>query len=211
MKRFTETTKWDDPWFRRLSPAAKLLWQWILDHCDGAGVIDTDLELASFQIGMPVSEETRSEIGLRIIKIECGKWHVQKFVAFQYGTLSADCKAHRPVFLSLEKHGLNGYPKGIHTLQEKEKVKDTEKEKDKQAREPRAPAASTAEFLESLRTNPAYAGIDIDDQLHRMDAWLLTPRGRKRKKNHRFILNWLNSADRELPREQQHDRHQTML
>lgn len=57
MKRFTETTKWDDPWFRKLTPAAKLLWQWMLDHCDGAGVIDPDLELASFQTGCSIGDE----------------------------------------------------------------------------------------------------------------------------------------------------------
>lgn len=28
-----------------------------------------------------------------------------------------------------------------------------------------------------------------------MDAWLLTPKGKGRKKNHRFVLNWLNKID----------------
>ena len=134
MKRFTETTKWDDPWFRKLTPAAKLLWQWMLDHCDGAGVIDPDLELASFQTGCSIGDETRDELSGRIERLECGKYHIMKFVAFQYGALSEDCKAHRPIFQSLEKHKIErvsiGYPKGIHTLQETDK--DTEKEKEKE-------------------------------------------------------------------------------
>ena len=137
MKRFTETQKWDDPWFRRLSPELKLLWQWLLDHCDNAGIIDPDLELASFQIGYPKGIHTLSDIGERVVKLPCGKYFIPKFIPFQYGTLSVDCRAHGPVFQSLEKHGLKGYPKGIHTLQEKEKDKDKDKrpEKSKGSRE----------------------------------------------------------------------------
>lgn len=130
MKRFTETTKWDDPWFRKLTPAAKLLWQWMLDHCDGAGVIDPDLELASFQTGCSTDNETLCELIGRIERLECGKYHIVKFVEFQYGVLSDDCKAHRPVIQSLEKHQIErvskGYPKGIQRVQEKEKEKEKE-------------------------------------------------------------------------------------
>ncbi len=133
MKRFTETAKWNDPWFRRLTPAAKLLWQWLLDHCDGAGVVEIDLELAGFQTGCEISEKTVAELGERVSLLDGGKYHLPKFIGFQYGELSNDCKAHRPVFQSLKKHGLErvsiGYPKGIHTLKEQDKAKDTEKDK----------------------------------------------------------------------------------
>jgi hypothetical protein len=130
MKRFTETQKWSDPWFRRLSPNAKLLWQWLLDSCDHAGVISLDLELASFQIGHPMGMDTLSELGERVIKLSDEKVFIPKFIDFQYATLSSDCKAHRPVFASLEKHGLKGYPKGMNTLQDKDKDKDKDKRRD---------------------------------------------------------------------------------
>jgi hypothetical protein len=113
MKRFTETQKWEDPWFRRLRPEIKNLWQWILDHCDNAGVIDPDLELASFQIGYEYPMDTLLELGTRIIKLPCEKLFIPKFIQFQYGELSTECKAHNPVFASLRKHGIervsNGY------------------------------------------------------------------------------------------------------
>lgn len=130
MKRFTETQKWDDPWFRRLSPEMKLLWQWLCDRCDNAGVIDPDLELASFHIGYQYPTDTLSHgFGDRLVQLPCGKWFIPKFIEFQYGQISRDCKAHNPIFQSLEKHQVErvskGYGKGIHTLQEKEKEKDS--------------------------------------------------------------------------------------
>lgn len=128
MKRFTETNKWQDPWFRKLKPEMKLLWSWLLDSCDNAGIIDADIELASFQIGYEYPINTLSEFGHRVIELPCGKFFIPKFIDFQYGSLSRDCKAHNPIFLSLEKHGLKGYPKGIHTLQDKDKEKEQEKE-----------------------------------------------------------------------------------
>lgn len=121
MKRFTETQKWDDPWFRRLTPELKNLWQWLLDHCDNAGVIEPDIDLASFQIGYQYPLDTLSAFGDRVVEINCGKFFIPKFIPFQYGTISRECKAHRPVFQSLEKHFPKGYPKGIHTLKEKDK------------------------------------------------------------------------------------------
>jgi uncharacterized phage protein (TIGR02220 family) len=134
MKRFTETQKWSDPWFRKLSLHAKALWSWLCDNCDPAGVIDPDLELASFQIGYPYPLDALLEFGDRLLKLECGKWLVVKFIKFQYGDrLSRDCKAHNPVFTSLERHLITsemiGYGKGMDTPQAKVKVKVTAKVK----------------------------------------------------------------------------------
>ena len=136
MKRFTETLKWSDPWFRKLKPESKLLWFWILDNCDAAGVIDPDLELASFQIGYQYPLDTLCEFGDRVSKLPCGKYHVVKFIAFQHGEkLSRSCKAHNPVFQSLSQHGIEldaigyakGMGKGMDTPQAKVKVKATVK------------------------------------------------------------------------------------
>lgn len=129
MKRFTETTKWDDPWFRKLTPKLKCLWLFLCDRCDSAGVIEVDYELAGVHIGTKINEQDVADLGPRIEKLECGKWWIVRFVAFQYGKLSEDCKAHGPVLSSLESYGLmdrvlKGYAKGMNT------PKDN-KEKDK--------------------------------------------------------------------------------
>lgn len=133
-KRFTETNKWDDPWYRELSPSAKHGWNYLLDKCDAAGVISLDRKLADFQIGEAVDWDAliAGSEG-RIEQLSERKLWLPGFIAFQIGRLSIECKAHNPIFASLEKHGLiervsKGYPKGIQTLQEKEKEKDKDKE-----------------------------------------------------------------------------------
>ena len=63
----------------------------------------------------------------------------------------------------------------------------------------RARDAHTDEaFMSELKANPAYQGIDIDREIRKMQAWLLTPKGRGRKLSRQFIVNWLNKAERPL-------------
>lgn len=119
-KRFTDCHKWADPWFRQLSAEAKLLWLWIVDSCDNAGVLDPDWGLASFQIGEDILPHI-AEIESRIEHLEGGVIFVPKFIEFQYlsvkkPTLSRECNAHTPIFASLKKHSLLG--RLPHTLSE---------------------------------------------------------------------------------------------
>lgn len=138
MKRFTETTKWDDPWFMNLSPTAKLLWFYLLDHCDNAGVVDPNMKLMSLQLGETVQEEHFLELGDRLQTLPNRKLHIPKFVGFQFGKLGLSSKVHVSVLNLLGSHQIkypfsedtlpNGYVKGINTLQEKEKEKEKEPE-----------------------------------------------------------------------------------
>ena len=109
MKRFTETEKWRDPWFRKLSPSAKLLFLWLVDNCDKAGVIDLDFESASFDIGQPIKTDHLIELESRTSKLPNGKIRLTKFISFQYGTLSEKCAPHSRVFEAIRSHGLS-YP-----------------------------------------------------------------------------------------------------
>lgn len=131
-KRFTDSDKWKDKWFRSLRPEFKLAYLYLLDNCDCAGVVELDSELACFQIGASIDWEQFLELcSERVELLNCGKLWLKKFVCFQYGELSEACKPHKAVFASLAKYGLlervaKGYPKGIDTLQEKEKEKDSD-------------------------------------------------------------------------------------
>ena len=50
-KRFTDTNKWQKQFIRKLPSAYKILWIYILDDCDHAGVWTVDTEIASIKIG----------------------------------------------------------------------------------------------------------------------------------------------------------------
>ena len=111
-KRFTDTEKWTGrPWFRKLSPAGKLLWLYMLDTCDLAGVIQLDVDLAAFVIGTPITTETLTEMGKQVMEIDGGKLWVTDFVSFQYGELKESCRPHNAVIRCLK-----GYRKGSNTL-----------------------------------------------------------------------------------------------
>ncbi len=197
MKRFTETEKWKDPWFRKLDGRLKLLWFWLCDQCDGAGIIDPDMDLAAFQIGVAVSELDLACFEDRLRKIGNGKWMLTKFIPFQYGELSEACPAHKPVLRSLENNRvLNGYSKGINTLQDKDKDKDKEKDKETDTR-PRAQKSTNDEdWLNELETSGAYDGIDIRTQLGMAQVWA---KQNRRQCTRKFFINWLNRADRMAP------------
>lgn len=106
MKRFTETTKWLDAWFSELSQTHKLAFLYLLDTCDGAGVIDPPGKVASMLIGGEIDwQEFREVAGERIQTLECGKWWIAKFIDYQYkGEVSATSKQHAPVRDSIKRH-----------------------------------------------------------------------------------------------------------
>jgi hypothetical protein len=136
MKRFTATEKWTDKWFRKLAPLAKNGYQYLLDCCDGAGVIELDTEAAEFQIGGPVDWDGLIEGSEgRLVRLANGRIWLTKFIEFQYGKLSPDCAPHRSVLNLLEKHSLServlkGYQRGSETPKDKDKDKEKDKDKD---------------------------------------------------------------------------------
>lgn len=150
-KRFTETNKWSDPWFRALSLEHKAAWAYLTDNCDAAGVIDLDVELANFQIKAVVDWKAFEEAaGDRLRRTQKGKLWLTGFVQFQCGDLSEESKPHKSVISLLKKHGLwEGYAKGIQTLKEKDK----EKEKDN-----RGGAGGDSQFAEWWSTVPNKTG-----------------------------------------------------
>jgi hypothetical protein len=77
----------------------------------------------------------------------------------------------------------------------------TEKRREEKRREDsstntKASRLTDADFLTFIKNNSAYSGINIDAELAKMDAWLMTRPGRQ--KTQRFIINWLNKVDKPL-------------
>lgn len=105
-KRFTDTEKWERPWFRQLSAENKSLWLYILDKCDIAGVWYVDLELAGFIMRTEYDpENTYFALEKQITKLDGGKkWWVNDFPRFQYGSLRPGVNLHDSVIRKMEEH-----------------------------------------------------------------------------------------------------------
>lgn len=172
-KRFTATEKWVDKWFRSLLPNHKIGWYYLCDNCDAAGVIDLDRDLADFQIGEPIDwDELLAAAGNRIEVIQKGKLWLTGFIEFQYGELSEECSAHKPVFRLLVKYALlnrvlEGYQKAIHSLKDKDKEEDKEEDK-----ETKGGAGGKTTKRISAADIPLPDGFEIPEVLQALADWL---------------------------------------
>lgn len=137
-KRFTDTAKWDDPWFCALSNEDKLFWTYLCDKCDHAGIWKVNEALVRFYIGSDFVVDP-SRLGGRVVVLQNGKWFVRKFVEFQYGELNPANRVHASVLKTLEKEGAYKFLQGAYGLSEgpyessqgaKDKDKETDKDKD---------------------------------------------------------------------------------
>ena len=92
VKRFTETSKWNDPWYRKLSTKNKSFWQYLCDQCDNAGVWKIDYEIASFYIGEEIDKADIAEINKnkeRLIFLNEDLLLIRDFIPFQIGNLNS--------------------------------------------------------------------------------------------------------------------------
>jgi hypothetical protein len=108
-KRFTDTEKWKKPFIRGLQGAYKLLWLYICDDCDHAGIWQVDIEVAAIRIGEKIDlKEAIKSFDEKIIIIDKGnKWFIPSFLEFQYPSgLNSDNRAHNSVIILLEKYNL---------------------------------------------------------------------------------------------------------
>lgn len=103
-KRFTDTGKWDKASFQELTPKLKLVWIFLCDKCDHAGVWDINLNLMSFQIGFDVTiQEIIEGFGDKVELKSSTKLFIPDFIEFQYGTLNPNNRVHQSVIFRLEK------------------------------------------------------------------------------------------------------------
>jgi len=107
-KRFTDNGKWKKRFFKTLSPKYKLLWIYILDDCDHAGIWEVDMEVAQLRIGEPLEEQKALELfNGNLVVIKGGdKWFIPDFISFQYGELNPNSRVHKSVLDLLEKNSI---------------------------------------------------------------------------------------------------------
>ena len=132
-KRFIDCDIWKKKWFREFPPKMKLFYFYVLTQCDHAGMYDVDLELAEFQIGMPIDAADINKLlkdHIEIIKDD--KWFLRKFVDFQYGQLRDTNNAHISVIKILNKYGVNlGANEVLTSSSQADQDKEQDKEQDK--------------------------------------------------------------------------------
>jgi hypothetical protein len=85
-QRFTDSNKWLDNWFSNLSNDYKIVWLYLLDTCDNAGIFQINIRLLNFNCSTAISEEDLLKtFSGRITKIDTDKCIINKFCIFQYG------------------------------------------------------------------------------------------------------------------------------
>lgn len=132
-KRFTDTEKFNDPWYRRLSPKHKCLWEYLLSQCNHAGILQNlDFDMMTFQIGEEITKDDLKIFENRIKFINDEILFISKFIEFQYGKLNPENRVHSSVLRELKKYSLDGVIKGLISpilgLKDKDKNKDKDKE-----------------------------------------------------------------------------------
>ena len=132
-KRFSDSLKWDDPFFSELSNEYKLLWIYILDKCDHAGIFKVNKKMAEFCLNVKFNwNEIQGVFKGRIQTLNGEKWFIPKFIEFQYGILSENNRVHNSVIQILKKEGVyKGLERTVLGPKDKDKEKDKDKVKDK--------------------------------------------------------------------------------
>jgi len=207
-KRFTDTEKWKDPWFRQLSPKMKCCWQFICDECNLAGIWKIDIPALAFYIGEPVTvDEIKSIINngkerFKIISLE--ELLVLDFIDFQYGDIS---KSKHP----FHKRIYTLYHRVLEKVSDRvqERVQDKDKEEEERSvGETKQPQSINNEQEEKKEKHLDYVflkpsesqrlrrelGIEFFDAcLFKLNAYLANNKKKRREyEDHNLVIrNWV--------------------
>jgi hypothetical protein len=131
-KRFTDSEKWKKPFIKKLPMQYKLLWFYLLDDCNHAGVWQVDLEIASLRIGYNLNlKDSITALNDKIKVFDNGeKWFIKDFIEFQYGELNEKNRAHKSVISVLTKYNLLSLNKPLTSPLQGAKDKDKDKDKE---------------------------------------------------------------------------------
>lgn len=110
MKRFTETSKWDDPWFRGLKGFEKLVFLYVIDRCNNAGFWEMDQDGMVFQTKLSEANISGAWQGLvRGLIVRDGWVWVRRFLRHQKNeNLNPENNAHVQI-ISLVKEQVDRF------------------------------------------------------------------------------------------------------
>lgn len=106
-KRFTDTNKWKDSWFKSLSLKAKLAWIYLCDDCDHSGIWIIDYEVMTLRLGFTVNDTILADlIGDKLVKLSSESIFIPSFFNFQYGESKDTFNAKVSAINILKSYGL---------------------------------------------------------------------------------------------------------
>ena len=101
-KRFTDSEKWEDPFFTELTNEYKLVWIYLLDKCDHAGFYKVNIKMLNFCLNSELTEGSiLDKFNSRIKVLSPEKWFIPKFIVFQYGDLDDSSRFHKSILKTL--------------------------------------------------------------------------------------------------------------
>ncbi len=114
-KRFTDTAKWRKEFMQSLSTEMKLVWLYLIDECDHAGVWEVEWEVLKIRTGISVSKESVvAAFGDKLEVFDNGKkWFLTDFISFQYGELNPSNRFHKSVIDLLRSYKNKGLVRSL--------------------------------------------------------------------------------------------------
>jgi len=107
-KRFTDSKKWKNSWFRNLTSEQKLTWIYLCDECEFYGVIKIDYELACFQLNFKIDAQKIKEwFKNKCFFIDHDKILIVPFFEFQYGSSKDSWSAKQKAIEKLNSFGFS--------------------------------------------------------------------------------------------------------
>lgn len=208
-KRYRDNQIWDEDWFIILPPLYKLLWEWINDKCDHAGIWKPNLATFSKFNGEVDLEKAleffNDEEKTRLIKLDNGKFFIPGFFLFQYGEdMNLNNKVHYSIYQIYKSNGVcMDLVRGLKALKDMDKDKDIDKKKNKKS-VPEKPEVVKTQFAPFVSmTDEEYSKL-IDEHgpeltqkfIAKLDSFKGS-KGKKYKDDYRAILSWVINAVKE--------------
>ena len=201
-KRFSDILKWEKEWFLSLEINDKLVWLYLLDNCDEAGLWNVNWRLCSMLTSVPLTECPKA-LKHQIVKTNHDKVvYIKDFMEFQY----PDYLSKKSSMIIMCINRLISYDvikqKDFDNAQDESgnesgrqsggRVQDIDIDKDKVIRKKKDVSLKsiTKEFLDDLQNK--YMDVDIYLEFDKFKDYL-TSNGKRYKDYQAGFRNWVKS------------------
>lgn len=113
-KRYFDSGKFDDPFYRKLSPELKCTYDYLQSKCNYAGILDIDVDDVNFKVGTReityqlIKQTFKDKFIILDEQEDKLKIFMPRFIWWQYkNELMASNKVHRHVYELLKLEGIN--------------------------------------------------------------------------------------------------------